>query len=332
MAAAAAVAAGAVVARAVVRACDLVNRPPNLLDPAALAAEAAALADGSGLTVGVADEQALAARGFGGLLAVGGGSVRPPRLVQVSWAPPHAHTSVALIGKGITFDSGGLNLKPGPAMATMKCDMAGAAACLAAVAAAAELDLPVRVTAWLALAENLPSGSAYRVGDVITVYGGATVENVNSDAEGRIVLADALARAAEDAPDLIVDVATLTGACVMALGHQTFGLMTSDDRVAGQLLAAAAAAGEAAWRLPITPEAEAALASKVADLRSGNQREGGALVAAAFLRRFTGGRPWAHIDIAGPAFHTGEPRGLTPAGATGAGVRTLVALLRAAAD
>ncbi|MDR0416164.1 MAG: leucyl aminopeptidase [Propionibacteriaceae bacterium] len=323
--------AGQVVARAVIRACDWVNQPPNLLDPAAMAAEATALAEASGLTVNVADEHALALRGFGGLLAVGGGSARPPRLVQVTWAPPQARATVALVGKGITFDSGGLNLKPPSSMATMKNDMSGAAACLAAVAAAAELDLPVRVTAWLALAENLPSGSAYRMSDVISVYGGTTVENYNSDAEGRLVLADALARAVEDAPDLMVDVATLTGACVVALGHQTIGLMTSDTTVADHLLDAAAAAGESTWPLPITPEAEEVLASKVADLRSGGQREGGALVAAAFLRRFTGGRPWAHLDIAGPAFHTGEPHDTVPSGATGAGVRTLVALLRAVA-
>jgi leucyl aminopeptidase len=328
---AAAVAVGETVARAVARACDWVNQPPNLLGPAELAAAAAALAKQSGLTVETADEAALAARGFGGLLAVGGGSVRPPRLVQVTWAPPAAHTSVALVGKGIVFDSGGLNLKPLSGMATMKSDMAGAAACLAAIAAAAELNLPVKVTAWLALAENLPSGSAYRPSDVITVYGGVTVENHNPDAEGRIVLADALARAAEDAPDLILDVATLTGACVVALGNQTMGLMASDASVAAQVLAAAEAAGEPAWRLPITEEAAAALASQTADLKSGGKREGGALLAAAFLRHFTAGRPWAHLDIAGPAFLAGDPSRSQTAGATGAGVRTLIALLRAAA-
>jgi leucyl aminopeptidase len=325
-----AIAIGEATARAVVRTADWVNQPPNLFDPAAFAAQAEALAKPDGLTVEVIDEGGLAAQGFGGLLAVGSGSARPPRLVQVTWAPPAAQGFIALVGKGITFDSGGINIKPLSSMATMKSDMAGAAACLSAVAAAAELRLPVRVTAWLALAENLPSGSACRPSDVLTMYGGTTVESFNTDAEGRLVLADALARAAEDTPDLIVDVATLTGACIVALGQRTMGVMASDTAAAGRVLAAAEDAGEAAWRLPITDEAEAALSSKVADLKSGGPREGGALIAAAFLRRFSGGRPWAHIDIAGPAFHTGDPHDLIPVGGTGAGVRTLIALLRAA--
>jgi leucyl aminopeptidase len=318
---------GQVVAEAVIRTRDWVNQPPNLLYPASMAAIAEQLAQQYGLGYSVLDEQALNQQGYGGLLAVGGGSSRPPRLVQLTWSPRGAKSHVALIGKGITFDSGGINLKSFEGMSTMKCDMAGAAACLATIAAAAQLGLKVKVTAWLALAENLPSATAYRPSDVLTMHSGLTVENYNTDAEGRLVLADALSRASQDQPDLMIDIATLTGACAIALGKQTMGLFASDDVVADQLLDAAEAAGEGMWQLPITEDAEAVLASKVADLVSGGQREGGALVAAAFLRRFTAGLPWAHLDIAGVDFHSGEPRHHLAAGATGAGVRSLVALL-----
>ncbi|MDR1387731.1 MAG: leucyl aminopeptidase [Propionibacteriaceae bacterium] len=315
------------VAEAVCATRDLVNQPPNQLYPAVLAEIAQKVATQRGLGCQVWEPAALAEQGYGGLLAVGGGSQRGPRLVQLTWRPRGAKSHVALIGKGITFDSGGVNLKPRESMSTMRCDMAGAAACLSTIAAAARLDLKVKLTAWLPLAENLPSGSAYRPSDVIQLYGGATVENYNTDAEGRLVLADALRRAAEDKPDLMVDIATLTGACMVALGLSTIGLMASDDVVADQLMDAAEAAGEPMWHLPITEEAERALRSTVADLRSGGPREGGALVAAAFLRRFTESIPWAHLDIAGPAFNEGEPQGHTPVGGTGAGVRSLIALL-----
>jgi len=314
-------------ATAVNRARDLVNRPANLLPPAELAATAQHLAADAHVAVEVLDETALAAGGFGGLLAVGSGSARPPRLVKLTWTPRGAHTHVALVGKGITFDSGGLDLKPATSMATMGSDMAGAACCLAATLAAADLGLKVKVTTWLALAENLPSGSAYRAGDVLTIRGGVTVENYNTDAEGRLVLADALARAAEDKPDLLVDVATLTGAKTVALGKWTNAVMASDDTVADELLTAAEAAGEAFWHLPLTPEAEDGLKSTVADLKSGGPREAAPLVAAAFLRHFTADLPWAHLDIAGSELNTGEAQGIRPVGATGAGVRTLVALL-----
>ncbi|MDR1214735.1 MAG: leucyl aminopeptidase [Propionibacteriaceae bacterium] len=315
------------VAEAVCATRDWVNRPPNQLYPAALAKIAQQVADQRHLGCQTLEPAALAEQGYGGLMAVGGGSQRGPRLVQLTWRPRGAKSHVALIGKGITFDSGGINLKPRESMATMRCDMAGAAACLATIAAVADLDLKVKVTAWLPLAENLPSGTAYRPSDVIQIYGGATVENYNTDAEGRLVLADALRRAAQDKPDLMVDIATLTGACMVALGHSTIGLMASDDVVADQVLDAAEAAGELMWHLPITEEAEQALRSPVADLKSGGPREGGALVAAAFLRRFTESIPWAHLDIAGPAFNEGEASGHTPAGGTGAGVRSLIALL-----
>ena len=317
-------------AEAVIRARDWVNTPANLLYPESFAGQAADLVKGTPITVEVLDEKALTRGRYGGLLAVGGGSHRPPRLVRLSYRPRGAKTHLALIGKGITFDTGGLNLKPGDGMYTMKSDMAGAAAVLAATNAIARLGLKISVTAYAALAENMPSGSAYRPSDVITQYGGKTVENGNSDAEGRIVMADALARAAEDEPDLIIDVATLTGACIVALGERTAGLMGNDDELADQILDAAETAGEPFWQLPIPAEIRPKLDSKVADLRSTSKdRCGGASVAAAFLREFIPeGTPWAHCDIAGPAFHDGAPYGYIAPGGTGFGVRTLIALAR----
>ena len=318
------------VAAAVLTAREWVNVPPNLLYPASLADEVKALVKDAKVAVEVLDAAALGKGGYGGLLAVGGGSSRPPRLVRLSYRPRGAKRHLALVGKGITFDSGGLNLKPGEGMYTMKCDMAGAAAVLAATHAIARLGLPVQVTAYGALAENLPSDTAYRPSDVLTLYGGTTVENGNSDAEGRLVMADALARAGEDEPDLVVDVATLTGACIVALGDRTSGLMATDDETADLVLDAAEAAGEDFWQLPIPRETRGKLDSKVADLRStGTDRYGGALVAAAFLREFVpAGTPWAHLDIAGPAFFDGSPYGYVAPGGTGVAVRTLIELAR----
>ncbi|MCW2810423.1 MAG: pepA [Friedmanniella sp.] len=322
-----------VIARAVATAREWVNIPPNLLYPESFAEEVRLLVKDSRLSFEVLDEAALRKGGYGGLLAVGGGSARPPRLVRLCYRPRGARVHLALVGKGITFDTGGLNLKPGDGMYTMKCDMAGAAAVLAATHAIAQLGLQVNVTAYGALAENMPSDSAYRPSDVLTLYGGKTVENGNCDAEGRLVMADALARANEDQPDLVVDVATLTGACMVALGDRTAGLMATDDHTADRLLDAAEAAGEDFWQLPIPRETRAKLDSKVADLRStGSDRYGGALLAAAFLREFvTEGTSWAHLDIAGPAFYDGKPYGYVGPGGTGVGVRTLVALARSLA-
>ena len=318
----------AAVARTVLAARDWVNVPPNLLYPASFADQARALVRESPVTVEVLDEKALGRAGYGGILAVGGGSSRLPRLVRLSYAPRGAKFHLALVGKGITFDSGGLNLKPPEGMYAMKCDMAGAAAVFAATRAIADLGLKLRVTTYGALAENLVSDTSYRPSDVLTMYGGKTVENGNTDAEGRLVVADALARSNEDHPDLVVDVATLTGACIIALGHRMSGLMASDDETAERLLHAAEAAGEPLWRLPITAEVRERLDSKVADLRSSPaDRAGGAILAAAFLQEFVAERtPWAHLDIAGPAFNDGEPYGYVSSGGTGAGVRTLIAL------
>ncbi len=328
------VGAAQTLARAVVQAREWVNTPANLLYPESFAAQAAELVKGSAVSVEVLDEKALTRGGYGGLLSVGGGSVRPPRLVRFSYAPRGAKAHLALVGKGITFDTGGLNLKPGDGMYTMKCDMAGAAAVLAATHAIAESGLKIKVTAYAALAENMPSGTAYRPSDVLTQYGGKTVENGNSDAEGRLVMADALARAGEDKPDLIIDVATLTGACVVALGERTGGLMTNDDALADRLLDAAENAGEAFWQLPLPAEIRPKLESKVADIRStSNDRYGGALVAGTFLREFIPeGTPWAHLDIAGPAFFDGKPYGYVSPGGTGFGVRTLIAVARSLTD
>jgi leucyl aminopeptidase len=322
--------AAEIVVQAVVTVREWVNIPANLLYPESFAEQARTLVRDSKIAVDVLDENALSRGGYGGLMAVGGGSSRPPRLVRLSYTPRGAKFHLALVGKGITFDTGGLNLKPAEGMYAMKCDMAGAAAVLAAVHAIARLGLKIQVTAYGALAENMPSGSAYRPSDVLTIYGGKTVENGNSDAEGRLVMADALARANEDHPDLVVDVATLTGACVVALGERTAGLMATDDATADLVLDAAEAAGEEVWQLPIPGEIRSKLDSKVADLRStAGDRWAGALVAAAFLREFLAeGTPWAHLDIAGPAFFDGKPYGYVAPGGTGVGVRTLITLAR----
>ncbi len=323
-----AVTTAAAIAEAVCVARTWVNLPANLLYPDSFAEDARRRAREARIAVEVLDEKALEKDGYGGILAVGGGSSRPPRLVRCSYAPRGARFHLALVGKGITFDSGGLNLKPSDSMYTMKCDMSGAAAILAATRAIADLGLRVKVTAYAALAENLPSGTAYRPSDVLTMFGGKTVENANSDAEGRLVLADALTRATGDKPDLIVDIATLTGACIVALGNRTAGLMASDDLTADRVLDAAETAGEAFWQLPLPEEIREGLNSRVADLKSSpNTRHGGALSAAMFLREFVGpDQPWAHLDIAGPAFHEGEPYDYVASGGTGFGVRTLIAL------
>jgi len=325
----ASVRAAGVIAGAVARARDWVNTPPGDLVPAAFAESIQDLAAGTRLRVDVRDERWLAATGCGGILGVGQGSANPPRLVELRYRPRGASRHLALVGKGITFDSGGLSLKTAAGMTTMKCDMAGAAAVVAAMSAVAELELPVAVSGWACLAENMPSGNATRPGDVLTMYGGRTVEVLNTDAEGRLVLADGLGRASESSPDVLVDVATLTGACVVALGDRVTGVLSNDDRLQGDVCAVAADVGEAMWPLPIPEEmGEKVRASKIADLGNHNvDKFGGALYAAAFLREFVDdGIRWAHLDIAGPAFNESEPYGYTPRGGTGAAVRTLVAL------
>ncbi|WP_418960508.1 leucyl aminopeptidase [Streptomyces tritici] len=314
------------------RARDLVNTPANDLYPQTFADAVAAAGREHGAAVRVLDEQALAAGGYGGILGVGQGSVRPPRLVRIAHTHPEASTTLSFVGKGITYDSGGISLKPVGANEIMKRDMSGAAAVFAAVLAVARLGLAVDVTGWLALAENMPSGSALRPGDVLRMYGGRTVEVLNTDAEGRLVLADALVRAGEEQPDALVDVATLTAATRFGLGDHVFAVMADDDAFREHVLAAARAAGERAWPMPLPPELRPSLDSGVADLANYGARMGGGLVAGLFLREFVPpGVPWAHLDIAGPAFNEGRPHGYTPSGGTGCAVRTLVRLAAAAA-
>ena len=292
-----------------------------------------AAGDEHGLGVEVLDEKALAEPSFGGILGVGQGSANPPRLVRVAHTPPGGTTTLAFVGKGITYDSGGISLKPVGFNEIMKRDMAGAAAVFAAVLAVARLGLQVNVTGWLALAENMPSGSATRPGDVLRMYGGTTVEVLNTDAEGRLVLADALARAAEDEPDAIVDVATLTAATRFGLGNRIFGVMANDDALRDRVLDAAGRDGEQAWPMPLPGRAAPEPGLQVADIANTGDRMGGGLVAGLFLQEFVpAGIAWAHLDIAGPAFHEGDPYGYTPRGGTGSAVRTLVGLAERAAS
>jgi leucyl aminopeptidase len=317
---------GQVLADAVTLVRDLVNTSPADLYPESFAAAAEQVARDSGLDVEVLDEKALADGGYGGLTGVGQGSARPPRLVRLSYSRPGATRTVAFAGKGITFDSGGLSLKPPKAMETMKSDMGGAAAVLGALQAVAALQPEVNVVGYLAMAENMPGGHAQRPSDVITIYGGKTVEVLNTDAEGRLVLADALARSAQDSPDLVVDVATLTGAQLVALGTRVSGVMASDANTADGVVDAARRAGEQAWAMPLPDELRKGLDSAVADIANvSSDRAGGMLVAGVFLREFApDGVRWAHVDIAGPAFHEGEPYGYISKGGTGAAVRMLV--------
>jgi leucyl aminopeptidase len=320
------------IAGAVALARDLTNTPSAQKSPEWLAGEAARVADQAGLRSRIWADGDLAAAGFGGILAVGSGSTRPPRLIELSYTPAGWDTHVALVGKGITFDSGGLSLKPNDGMKLMKTDMAGGAAVIAVMSALASLGVRARVTGLVAAAENMPSGSAYRPGDVITQYGGRTVEVLNTDAEGRLVLADAIAYAdAALDPAVIVDIATLTGAARVALGTSIGALYSTDDDVAAALLAAGQATGDRLWRMPLPADYLDALDSPVADLahmaRSGTAgADAGSIAAALFLREFTGGRPWAHLDVAGAARATSDDGEITKGG-TGFGTRLLLAWL-----
>ncbi|MGD8149800.1 leucyl aminopeptidase [Ornithinimicrobium sp. Y1694] len=316
---------------------DLVNSPPNQLYPETFAGSVETRAAGVPVEVEVWDVERLEQEGCGGILGVGQGSGRPPRLVTLRYTPEGASRHLALVGKGITFDSGGLCIKPGAAMITMKMDMAGAAACAAGVLAIAQLGLPVQVTAYLCLAENMTGDLAQRPGDIVTMRGGRTVEIINTDAEGRLVMADGLALASEQQPDAIVDVATLTGACIIALGERTIGVMGNDDELRDTITRLGNEVGDTAWALPMPEEIRPTLDTPVADLKHTGERSAGAMVAATFLQEFIGKKgegedaadiPWTHIDIAGPAFNEKAPWGYHPKGGTGAAVRTLVALAR----
>ena len=317
-----------VVAAATNLARDLVNTPPSHLHPVELAAAAEAEARRVGLDVEVLDEKALKKGGFGGILGVGQGSANPPRLVHLSHKARGASKTVALIGKGITFDTGGISIKPAAGMEDMKSDMGGAAAVIAAISAVAQLGLKVNVEAWVPMAENMPSGTAIRPSDVLTMRGGKRIEVNNTDAEGRLILADAIARACEDGPDTVLDVATLTGAQVVALGARTAGVMANDDDLRTAVVAAATASGESMWPMPLPADLRKGLDSEVADMVNTGPREGGMLTAGLFLKEFVAdGVTWAHLDIAGPAYNTGSAFGYTPVGGTGCAVRTFVEYL-----
>lgn len=326
-----AVARARTVVEATTFARNMINTSPLHLPPAELASAAQALLSGTDVQVTVLDEKALAKAGYGGILAVGQGSSRPPRLIRMQYSPAGATKHIALVGKGITFDTGGISLKPPASMHEMKADMSGAAAVIATMHAVAALKLPITVTAYAACAENMPGGQAQRPGDVISAYGGRTIEVLNTDAEGRLVMADALVRAAEDKPDAVIDIATLTGAAVVALGHRTAGVLGDED-MRNQVLAAAALAGEEFWPMPMPQELRGPLDSAVADIANIGIREGGMLSAAWFLKDFVAdGLPWAHLDIAGPAYNSQAPHGYTHKGGVGFGVRTLLALLESSA-
>jgi leucyl aminopeptidase len=331
-----------VIAEAVSLVKDLVNTPPSDLYPESLARLAVEAVDARGhlpIAVRVWDENELVTDGFGGIVGVGQGSTRPPRLVKVTYSPAGATKHLALVGKGITFDTGGLSLKAPASMVGMKYDMTGAATVLAATLAAARLGLDLKVTAWLCIAENMPSGSAIRPNDVLRIRGGQTVEVLNTDAEGRLVLADGLVAAGEETPDAIIDVATLTGAAIVALGKRYYAVM-GDDTLVARVLEAAKSVGEQAWPMPLPDELRPLLNSDVADIANAKIGDpaGGMLLAGVFLREFVGTRgegedavtiPWAHLDIAGPAHNTGSAFGFTNAGPTGISLR---ALLRLAED
>jgi leucyl aminopeptidase len=306
----------------------LVNLPPDDLYPESFAEQAATVASQTGMQAEIWDEDRLAREGCRAMLAVGRGSVRAPRLVLLTYrgrgsdSPP----DLALVGKGVTFDSGGLSLKPSEGMLTMKCDMAGGATMLAAAATIAALKLPINLVAAIGLVENMTGPAAYKLGDVITARSGTTIEIHNTDAEGRVVLADVLDVVRGLGPQRIVDAATLTGACVVALGLDVAGLFTNDQPLCSAVADAARAMGEPVWQLPMFPEYDEQIKSEVADIKNvGEGRWGGAITAAKFLERFVGGIPWTHIDIAGPAFAE-KPKPWIDGGGTGALVRTLVTL------
>ncbi|MFF0576438.1 leucyl aminopeptidase [Streptosporangium saharense] len=307
---------------------DLVNTPPSDLWPARFAEIAEETGTAAGLSVEVLDETALKEGGYGGIVAVGQGSANPPRLVRLAYSHPEAAKTVAFVGKGITFDSGGLSLKPSASMDWMKSDMGGAGAVFGALVAIAKLGLKVNAVGYLCLAENMPSGTAQRPSDVFTSFAGKTVEVLDTDAEGRLVLIDGIARAAQDSPDVIVDIATLTGAQIVALGWRTAGVMSNDDALRAEVVEVAGEQGEGAWGMPLPEELRKGLDSPVADIANLHpERWGGMLTAAIFLREFVpDGVRWAHIDMAGPAFNKGEAHGYTPRGGTGAITRTLLGL------
>ena len=318
---------------------DLINTPPSHLTPDSFTQRFKKLAAGSGVKVEILNDSQLRKLGYGGIIGVGQGSANPPRLLHLSYTPKKKSVKrYAFVGKGITFDTGGLALKPAQGMEAMKSDMSGAAAVSAAALAIAELGLPIAIDAWAPLAENMVSDTATRPSDIITIYGGKTVEVLNPDAEGRLVLADAMMKAAEVGKkagglDGLVDVATLTGAQVVALGTRTSAVMTNNQEFSDTFLKIAESTGEQFWPMPLPEELRASLDSPVADIANIGDRMGGMLVAGLFLKEFVAPElPWLHLDIAGPAYNEAKPHGYTPVGGTGVALRTLVALAESMAS
>ncbi|MGB9751954.1 MAG: leucyl aminopeptidase [Roseiflexus castenholzii] len=323
------IACGGAVARGVNLARDLANLPPNDLTPARLAERARELAVAFDLPITVLGPAEMREQGFGGILAVGQGSVNEPRFIVIDYGAQYADVpTICLAGKGMTFDSGGISIKPAENMDAMKMDMSGAAAVLGALHAIAELRLPLHVVALIGAAENMPGGSAYRPGDILKTLSGKMIEVLNTDAEGRIVLADVLTYAQRYHPSAIIDLATLTGAISVALGPHAIGLFANDDALAQRLVRAGEAAGERVWQLPLWQPYREMVKSEIADVRNATGRQAGAITAAAFLNAFVGDYPWAHLDIAGTAWTDSKPKAYQPKGATGVGVRLLLQALR----
>lgn len=323
------VATGQTIVRGVTLTRDLVNSPGYAMTPAKLAEEAVSISDRLGLKVMVLDKPQLIEQGFGGIMAVGKGSDNDPRFITLEYGSPSAGTpTICIVGKGITFDSGGLSLKPADAMETMKCDMAGAAAVLGAVQVAAELKLPLHIVGLISAAENMPSSDSYRPGDIVRTLSGKTIEILNTDAEGRVVLSDALFYAQRYQPAAIVNLGTLTGAMIIALGSAGAGMMATDQTLADRLSKAGEASGERVWQFPLWDEYHEMIKSEVADLKNLGGRPAGSITAAAFLTAFVGDYPFAHLDIAGTAFLERPSKPYETQGATGVGVRLLTELLR----
>jgi leucyl aminopeptidase len=320
---------GEIVGNAINLARELTNTPPADKSPPQLAEFARQTAADAGVLIGIWDESKLAAERFGGVLGVAAGSENPPRFVTLEYKNGGDRPTLALVGKGVTFDSGGLSLKPSASMEDMKSDMTGAAVVLATFQAAAKLGLPVNLLGYIPITENMTGGRAMKLGDVLTIRDGTTVEVLNTDAEGRLILADALAYAAEAKPARILDLATLTGACMVALGTRIAGLFSNDEAFAAEVQAASKASGERTWRMPLDDDFKDAIKSGVGDLKNVGGKWGGAVTAAKFLEHFVGETPWVHLDIAGPSWADSESP-TRDTGGTGCFVRTLVTLLESA--
>jgi leucyl aminopeptidase len=320
---------GAAIARGVIVARDLANRPANDLNPEGIAEAARAIGAQFGMRTMVLGMAELVEQGFGGIVAVGRGSANEPRFITIEHGAPSPNTpTICLVGKGISFDTGGISIKPADSMDLMKMDMGGAAAVLGAMHVAGELNLPLHIVGLIASAENMPSSTAYRPGDIIATLSGKTIEVLNTDAEGRIVLADALHYAQRYNPAAIIDLATLTGAVSVALGSHAIGVMGNDDALAARITRAGDRTGERAWQLPLWEPYRDMVKSDIADVKNSAGRAGAAITAGAFLSNFVGEFPWAHLDIAGTAWTDAKPKAYNPKGATGVGVRLLIDALR----